>query len=296
MQRKRLLIIGCGDVALRAAKILQGRYRLFGLVRHADKAAELRSLGIVPIIGDLDKPVTLRRLAGIAELVLHTAPPPADGRKDSRTVNLLSRLGGRCMVPQRLVYISTSGVYGDCHGELVPETRPANPRSARAIRRVDAEQQLRRWARHNGVNVNLLRAPGIYAHNRLPLQRLRAATPVLLAGEDSFTNHIHADDLARIAIAALHRGRPGRSYNAADDSHLKMGDYFDLLADHFRIPRPPRVSLSAARAQLPASLLSFMEESRRLTNVRVRKELRVRLTYPTAQSVLDTIADGKAVA
>ena len=331
MHKQRLLIIGCGDIALRAAKMLQGRYRFFGLIRDAKNAPELRALGITPLVGDLDQRATLSRLSGIAELVLHTAPPPAKGQKDSRTFNLLSSLGKGRMVAQRsfdnrvvmqqqnvgtlrlaprhktalqgrgkgrscrrLVYISTSGVYGNCNGELVPETRPVNPQSARAMRRVDAEQQLRRWGRRNGVSVQLLRAPGIYAQDRLPLQRLQSATPVLQAGDDSYTNHIHADDLAHIAMMGFRRGRPGRAYNAADNSHLKMGDYFDLLADHLGLPRPPRVTQAVARTQLPANLLSFMEESRRLTNERVYKELRLTLNYSTVQSALQTIASSKA--
>jgi nucleoside-diphosphate-sugar epimerase len=129
--------------------------------------------------------------------------------------------------------------------------------------------------------VVILRVPGIYAADRLPLQRLRAGTPALAAPEDPYTNHIHADDLARVAVAALMRGRGQRTYNASDDSALRMGEYFDLVADRLGLPRPPRVSRQGAGAHIPEVLLSFMRESRRLANTRLRRELRVRLRYPT---------------
>jgi nucleoside-diphosphate-sugar epimerase len=290
--KKRLLIIGCGDVALRAARLMQGRYRFYGLIRDQTRADGLRTLNITPIVGDLDRAASLRRLGGLAELVLHTAPPPASGEHDKRTTNLLNALSKGRILPQHLVYISTSGVYGNCAGHLVPETRPVNPQTARAIRRVDAEQQLRQWGRQNRVTVCILRAPGIYAAERLPLDRIEDGTPALQAEVDVYTNHIHADDLARIAVNALSHGKPGRIYNAADDCQMKMGDYFDLIADHFQLPRPPRISLTEARTILPATRLSFMLESRRLTSERLRKELRTGLRYPSVVEALKEIASG----
>ncbi len=287
---KRLLIIGCGDVALRAASALHRRYRLYALSRDPEQRPRLRALGIVPIAGDLDRPLTLDRLAGLADAVLHFAPPAATGNADLRTARLLAAFSKGESLPQRLVYISTSGVYGDCGGEWVTETRKLRPGTPRAQRRADAERRLRNWGRRNSVTVTLLRAPGIYAANRLPVERLRRGTPVLAADEDPYTNHIHADDLARIALAALRRGLPGRAYNACDDSEMKMGEYFDRVADHFGLPRPPRISRAAAPAALPASLLSFMEESRRLSNRRIKAELKIRLDYPTVDAGLATAA------
>jgi nucleoside-diphosphate-sugar epimerase len=193
------------------------------------------------------------------------------------------------MLPRRLVYISTSGVYGDCGGERVSEARRLEPRTERARRRVHAERLVREWGMRNRVAVSLLRVPGIYAADRLPLERLRAGTPALLPGEDAYTNHIHGEDLARALAAALARGAPGRAYNVCDDSEMKMGEYFDLVADAFGIGRPPRVSRSAAPGRIPESLLSFMGESRRLANQRMKRELRLRLAYPT-------VADGVAAA
>ncbi|MBI5657956.1 MAG: SDR family oxidoreductase [Nitrosomonadales bacterium] len=281
----RILIVGCGDIALRVAPLLNNRYRLFGLVRNKTRHDGLRQAGITPVPGELDDARSLRRLAGLAHIVLHFAPPPGNGPHDNRTRNLLAALS-RGTLPGRLVYISTSGVYGDCGGAAVDETRPLNPQTPRAQRRVDAERQIRRWAKRNGVHASILRVPGIYAADRLPLERLRAGAPAIAHKEDSHTNHIHADDLAHIVVAALHHARPNRVYHASDDSQMKMGEYFDCVADASGLPRVPRVSREQAQRALPESLLSFMNESRRLTNERMKRELKVMPRYPTVTEAL----------
>jgi len=257
--------------------------------RSAEKLEPLRVLGAVPVVADLDRPETLERLAGLAHDVAHLAPPPRNGARDTRTANLVRALTKGGSIPQRLVYLSTSGVYGNCHGAWVSETWPRMPLSPRAHRRADAECTLRRWGAETGVHVTVLRVPGIYASERLPIARLESGTPVLEADQDPYTNHIHADDLARIVLAALVRGKAGRTYNASDDSCMKMGEYFDLVADRFGLPHPPRVNWENARDLVPESLLSFMRESRKLSNVRLKKELRIRLQYP---SVREGIAGG----
>ncbi|MHB1236365.1 MAG: SDR family oxidoreductase [Gallionella sp.] len=285
---RRLLIIGCGDVAARTIPLLRKGYRVYALVRNAGYFARLRALGVVPLMGDLDDRNSLARIAGIADAVLHFAPPPNSGIHDTRTRNLLSALS-KGKLPKRMVYISTSGVYGDCAGARVSETRPLNATSPRARRRADAEKQIRGWARRNHVNAGILRVPGIYAEDRLPLSRVRQGTPGIIAGEDGYTNHIHADDLARIAMAALQRGRACRVYHASDDSQLKMGEYFDSVADAFSLPRIPRVSRAEAQQVLPESLLAFMNESRRLANRRIKEELKVKLRFPEVADLLATI-------
>jgi nucleoside-diphosphate-sugar epimerase len=282
---RRLLIVGCGDIGVRVANSIRGRWRLFALTRSEERAARLRSLGMVPVIGDLDRPESLNRIGGIAQDIVHLAPPPHSGLHDTRTANLIKALARGGSLPQRLVYISTSGVYGNCGGMLIDETRPAHPITERAVRRVDAERSLRAWGARFSVQVSILRVPGIYAQERLPLARLQAGTPALRSEHDPYTNHIHADDLARIVVAALRRGRGGRTYNATDDRSMKMGEYFDLIAERFGLPKPPRVGWDTAIASLPEHLLSFMRESRRLANHRLKKELRVRLRYPS-------VADG----
>ncbi len=270
-------------MALRLIPQLTDKFRVYALTRRSASAAALRALRVTPISGDLDDRHSLQRIGGIADVVLHFAPPPSSGTTDTRTQNLIAALNSRGGLPRRLVYISTSGVYGDCGGAWIDETRPVQPATARGARRVDAESRLRDWAGANGVRLSILRAPGLYGDGRLPEARLRAGTPVLAAADDVYTNHIHADDLARIAYTAMFRATPNRVYNASDDSEMKMADYFDLVADGLKLSRPPRVNRVAAQTQLPKELLSFMAESRRLRNRRLRQELKVKLRYPTVR-------------
>ncbi|WP_293006176.1 SDR family oxidoreductase [Nitrosomonas sp.] len=284
--KRKLLIIGCGDVALRTVPLLKEHYRILGLYRSVDRADLLRENGITPIYGNLDCPKSLKKLAGIAHLVLHLVPPPNHGKRDTRTLHLLSALTKQTKInsmilPQRLIYISTSGVYGNCDGDLIDETHPVHPENDRAIRRVFAERQIRNWGKRNHISTCIVRVPGIYAPSRLPLQRLRDGHPALLDVEDSYTNHIHADDLAQIIFAAIRFAKTNRIYHACDDSHLKMGEYFDLVADHFALPRPPRITRNQAQEQITPGMFSFMKESRRLRNFRIKKELHVSLLYPT---------------
>ena len=284
---KQVLIVGSGDVARRIIPWLARRFLVRALVRRPEERDALRALGATPIVADLDRPVSLARLAGIADYVLHCAPPPGEGQDDPRTRRLLAALMQRASLPRRLVYISTTGVYGDCAGAWLDETRPLRPASARAVRRVAAENRLRRFGCRSGCRVSVLRAPGIYdAEARLPLARLRKGEPVLAPEDDVFTNHIHADDLARLLALALFRGRPNRVYNASDDSQLRMGEYFDLVADAVGLPRPPRLPRAALSERLSALTLSFMSESRRLDNGRIKRELRARLLFPCVADAL----------
>ena len=277
-------------MALRTADLLRSKVRLYGLTRRSDDVPKLRAHGIVPIVGDLDQLATLRRLRAAPYAVLHFAPPPSEGRDDPRTQRLIAVLARARSIPQRFVYISTSGVYGDCAGAKVSEMRPRRAQTPRARRRVAAEDRLRDWAKRYGVTLSILRAPGIYAETRLPLERLKLGTPVLNPDDDVFTNHIHAEDLARATVAALFHAKPNRAYNVTDDAEMKMGGWFDAVADAYHLPRPPRVSWDDAERRLAPMLLSFMGESRRLVNTRMKRELRVRLKYPTPQRLFDEAA------
>jgi nucleoside-diphosphate-sugar epimerase len=290
---ENLLVIGCGDVARRALPQLQKRYRVRALVRDFDPS--LRAAGVAMLRGDLDDADALLALARSSELgadrVLHCAPPADIGCTDLRTRSLIAALEafapppGARMVPQRFVYLSTSGVYGDCRGDFVDETRAPRPRTDRARRRLDAEGALSDWGGRHGADIVLLRAPGIYASDRLPLQRLRQNAPALLPEEDVYSNHIHAEDLAAAIVAALERVGANGAYNASDDSQMKMGDYFDLVADRAGLPRPPRMTRAEAARRLSPAQLTFLDESRRLVNRRMKEELGVRLRFPT-------VADG----
>ena len=282
-----MLVVGCGDVGSRMVAAHR-TVRWLALTSSAPRVAVLRALGAVPLLGNLDHGATLNRLAGVAHRVVYLAPPPSEGWSDTRAAHLSQTLRRRTP-PERAVYGSTSGVYGDCQGEWVTETRAVSAQTPRAQRRVHAERTLRTWGRASGVPLSVLRIPGIYAPNReggTPQARLLKGTPVLRAEDDVYTNHIHADDLARACWLALWRGAPQRIYNVSDDSQLKMGDYFDMAADLYGLPRAPRVARDSAREQLPVVLLSFMSESRRLLNQRMKQELRLVLRYPDVRQGL----------
>lgn len=353
LRRARILIVGCGDVGLRCVAQLQarrGRPRIFALTRRPEQAGPLRAAGAVPVAGDLDMRARLARLAGLADIVLHLAPPARDRDDDLRTRRLIAALktrrrsvarpaqsgaagrlaaGARAcapgpalqpasthtsrpkassIVPERtrraarayladpaspayptLIYASTTGVYGDCGGARIDETRPVQPANARAIRRVAAERQLRRATARGALKASIARIPGIYAANRLPLARLEKGTPALVEPDDVYTSHIHADDLAAILLRLTTHGRPARVIHASDDSELKMGAYFDRVADAFGLARAPRIERAQAERELDPTLLSFMRESRRLTNTRLKRELRMRLRYPDVDAFLRTL-------
>ena len=295
----RVLIIGTGDVAKRILPLLVNRCQVFAVVRQPERAAWWRNHGAKPVLADLDQRASCQRLHGLlrsVQWVIYLAPPAEiSGNSttvDARMRRLLAFRQGLSIpnsgqsLAQRWVYISTTGVYGDLHGAWGDETTPCCPLSARGKRRQDAEQCLRRhhWAYKQGVSI--LRVPGIYAADRLPVARIKTSMPVLSKEEDVYTNHIHADDLAKVVLAALRHGRSNRVYHAVDDSGMTMGDYFDAVADAFNLPRPPRVSRNEAEKLITPAMLSFMSESRRLKNRRMKNELQVQLRYPT---VLDGI-------
>ena len=293
-KRERLLIIGCGDVGQRVVRA-QRHVRVVALTSSPSRVAGLRAQGVTPVVGNLDDAASLQRLAGWATRVLHLAPPPMQGHTDPRTL-ALTRLLMRRSAPLSVVYGSTTGVYGDCAGDWVAESRAVNPVTPRAQRRVDAEARVRHLGRlrSSAVRVGVLRIPGIYAPDReggTPRERLLRGTPVLVAQDDVFTNHIHANDLARACQLALWRGKAQRIYNVNDDSQLRMGDYFDLAAGLYGLAQPPRISRAQAQTELPAMQLSFMSESRRMVNTRMKRELRLQLRYPDVMDGLRSPTD-----
>ena len=320
LRKLRLLIVGAGDVARRLTTHIgvNERVQWLGLARSAETAHTLRLSGILPIDGDLDFSPSLKRagaLARSAQAVLHLAPPPGDGADDPRMKRWLaasatvSKLGRReterapssaikmrsvirPVKPLRNVYVSTTGVYGDCAGERIDETRRAKPANARAKRRVAAESRLRTF---RSQRFTILRAPGIYAAERLPVERLRAGTPALSAEDDVFTNHIHGDDLARAVWLAVFRGGANRVLNVVDDGEQKMGDYFDQVAAAVGLQKPPRLPRALLMREVSPLLYSFMSESRRIDNTRLKRELRLRFKYPTPAALLRELKPAAAL-
>ena len=305
-RQPRLLLAGCGDVAARIARLLEARgshYRVRALLRQkpdSENRAAWRALGTTPITADLDQPRSLRRLTGIADSVIYLAPPAENSATDRRLNRFLAALHGARSLPRRLVLVGTTGVYGDRHGAFIDETCPVRPKSGRAQRRVAAEQTLRRWRRSRcrasalshpftAQQGGILRVPGIYAADRLPVDRLRNGTPALRAEDDMWTNHIHADDLARICWLALYRSGSIRSVNACDDTQLQMGEWFDAVADATGLPPPVRLPREQLKSLVSPMMYSFMSESRRLDNTRLKRELRYRFRYSTVHDFLATL-------
>nr|WP_199066306.1 SDR family oxidoreductase [Chromobacterium sp. ASV5] len=288
---RTLLIVGAGDVARRALPSLARRWRVLATCRSPQAAAGLRAAGVLPIPADLDHAASLSRLAGLADALLLTAPPPGDGMQDARTRKLLSALAKAERIPQRIVYISTSGVYGDAGGGWCPETRPPAPDNARAWRRLDAERQLRRFAGRHGCQLTILRAPGIYADERLPLGRFASGAPLIRPEEDSWSNHIHADDLAGLCVAALRRRAGGaRVYNASDCQPLPISEWYRRLAAALGLPMPALLPRDEVRASVSPLTWSYLRESRRLDNRRLMRELGYRLRWPEAAGYLAQLA------
>ena len=283
-----VLIAGCGDIGQRVAALhLAQGARVSALARSPARCAQLEVLGVTPVPGDLDDAGSLLALPAQHALVYYFAPPPEASITDPR-LGLFLQAITRTARPHKIVYISTSGVYGDCKGAWVTEDAPPKPQTARAQARLDAETRLLAWSGDHSVPVVILRVGGIYGPGRLPVERIRRGEPVLRREEAPFTNRIHADDLARVCLAAAGRGGAGRIYNVCDDEHSTMTDYFNAVADALGLARPPQISLAEAHKVLSPGMLSYLNESRRMDNRRMREELGVVLRYPNLAAGLAT--------
>lgn len=282
-----LLIVGYGDIGRRVARLaLAEGCVVSALVRSSEKAAALAADGITPILGDLDDTATpVRGLPPAGATILYTVPPPGGGEYDSRLRVFLGSIEPGSE-PAQLVYLSTTGVYGDQQGALVDESTPTKATTSRARRRLDAENLLLAWGRDRGVKIIILRVAGIYGAKRLPLNRLREGAPVLRNEESPFSNRIHADDLTRLCLAAARQGSDGEIINICDGETSTMTDYFNAVADAFALPRPPQVSMAEAKESMPPLLFSYFSESRRLDNRRMRERLGGNLLYPDLASGL----------
>ena len=280
-----ILIIGCGYVGMRLARqylerpeLGRGR-RVLGLVQSAAGLARLAAAGIPGLCADLATgDLDALPLAGAS--IFHLAPPPGAGREDPGTRRLAAALA-RADRPPRVVYISTTGVYGDCQGAWVDESWPARPGADRAHRRWDAEESLRAWSTATGGELVILRVAGIYGPGRLPLERIRQGVPMVRAEDSPYSNRIHVDDLVGACVLAMERGEPGAVYNACDDCPSTMTDYFLAIADAAGLPRPPLIPMAEAGGQVSAAMLSYLAESRRLSNRRLREDLGLKLRYPS---------------
>lgn len=285
-----MLIIGCGYIGERVALRLQDQEEpVVGVVRSGASAEHLGGLGIPVIHCDLDTD-TLPAGSTEAQQVFYFAPPPSVGNEDTRMARFLDGLGHTGQ-PRRIVYISTTGVYGDCQGEWVDETHPVNPQVDRARRRWHAEQLLQAWREHADGELVILRVAGIYGPGKLPVDRLRKQLPMVAESDAPWTNRIHAEDLVEVCLAAMQRGKNGEVYNVSDGNPGNMTDYFNRVADHLGLPRPPLIDLQQARQELSPGLLSYLGESRRLDNRKLLEGLGMGLRYPDLASGLEACSE-----
>jgi len=285
------LIVGCGDVGARLARALIGTgVRPVGLVRRQANADALGRSGIAPVVCDLDRPVDEPPAAAAGGTVFYLVPPNREvDDDDPRLRHFLAACGEA--VPRRLVYLGTSGVYGDCGGAWVDEARTPAPTTRRARRRLAAERIAAEWCAARGTERIILRVGGIYGPGRLPLDRLADMT-VICPDEAPWSNRIHVDDLVTTLQAAALHGRDGRVYNVADGQPTTMTDYLYRVADAAGLPRPPCVPMARADTELSPGMLSFVRESRRLDTRRLREELAIRLRFPTlAEGLAHALGD-----
>lgn len=283
---KIILIVGCGYMGRRVSRLERAEgNRVVAMARSEVSADMLEQEGMEVVMGDLDDAASLEGLPLEGAIVYYFAPPLSEGLVDCRIGNFLSSLDPSSL-PERVVLISTTGVYGNCRGDWVTEDRPPAPEADRAKRRLSAETILRSWGEASSIPVIILRVPGIYGPGKLPERRLRKGLPVLREEDSPFSNRIHADDLARACLAAARKGKEGGIYNISDGHPTTMTDYFYKVADHMGLPRPPAISLEEARRQLSEGMLSYLAESKRLDNRKMREELGVVPIYPDLDSGL----------
>jgi nucleoside-diphosphate-sugar epimerase len=287
-----ILLIGCGYVGKRVAdKELARGNAVLAIVRSDESRQALQGNGVPATCLDLDLPIDRSAPATKGAGIYYFAPPPEKGQSDPRIRRFLESIGPQ-QLPERVVYISTTGIYGDCRGDWVDEERAPEPQADRSKRRLDAETALRDWSRQTGIKVVVLRVPGFYGPGKLPLARIRKGTPVLRESESPWSNRVHIDDLVATCLAAMHHPEPDDTYNISDGHPSTMTDYFNQVADAAGLPRPPEISLEQAKKQFSPELLSYLSESKRIDNTRMREKLCIEPAYPSLKDGLAAAIEG----
>jgi nucleoside-diphosphate-sugar epimerase len=268
----RYLVVGCGYVGLRLARALLPRGPVVGITASEESAARVESQGIDACAWNLDDAdAAVPRRAGTPSVVYYLVPPPTSGTTDPRVKRFLARLPAP---PARVVYVSTTGVYGDAQGAVVDEDSPLNPGTDRAARRVDAEHSVRTWCTRQGVAWTILRVPGIYGPGRLPIERLKRGEPMIRHSEAGYSSRIHVDDLVNACLLTGSAPRAAeRVYNVTDGNPASMTEYFERVATLAGLPPPRLVTRAEAEQVLSPGLLSYLAESRRVDSRRIREEL-----------------------
>lgn len=281
-----LWIIGCGDIGRRLAKLHQSE-KISAIVHSEASAIACNELGITAYPVDFDQQIKLP--TDDAKHIYYFMPPPASGHDDTRLKQFLVKLAYKPeAIKKRIILISTTGVYGDSKGAWIDEDTPTTPKAERAHRRLSAEKHLIEWAEKTGGEYMILRVPGIYAKDRLPLARLKKGLAIVNQAEAGWTNRIHADDLAQACKAAMQCSYSNEIINICDGNPSTMTDYFNQIADYANLPRPPQISMKEAEKTLSKGMVSYLKESRRIRNDKMLKLLEINLEYPNLQSCLKT--------
>jgi len=283
---KKTVIIGCGDIGRRVGTLLleQGQ-KVLATAKTEESAEKLRDLGFESIVGNFDYQEDAPFVPVHGQQVFYFMPPQGGGKSDYRVLNFCRKLSPE-NAPEKLVYISTSGVYGDCGGVVVTEETPINPQTSRALRRASAEIQLQEQAEKLGFKLVVLRVTGIYGPGRLPVARIMQGHPVLKPEDASFTNRIHTFDLVQVCLAAMEKGEDGDVFNVCDGQESSMTDYFLAVADLYELQRPEQISMAEAEKAMNPLMLSYQKESRRMSNRKMLDKLNIELQCPTLQGGL----------
>ncbi len=262
-------VVGAGYVGSRLVKKTP---RVHAITRSAHSAAALTASGVSALAVDFDAPgARLPASLPSPDILAYLVPPTEGGSVDTRLEHFIETLTQR---PQRFVYLSTTGVYGDAAGAWVDEDTPPHPQTDRAKRRVDAEQQVQRWCAQRGVTWTILRVPGIYGPTRLPLERLQRGEPMIRHAEAGITNRIHVDDLVQaLWLSGQATVAANRIYNITDGLTISMTEYCERVARLTGLPMPRLISRADAQRELSPGLMSFLSESRRVNSRRIMQEL-----------------------
>jgi len=288
MHRKNYSIVGCGYIGKKVASKLLSIGESVECYVHSQGSKEAsEALGLKTGLLELDShDFSNEWQTKDNNVIAYFAPPPRQGIVDSRMTNFIATLDSLEAIPKKILLISTTGIYGDCQGEWIDETRAVNPQADRAHRRLSAENQLQEFCKSKNIECIIFRVPGIYAMDKLPVKRISSGEPIVNASDSGYTNRIHADDLSEFCVEALTQNINAGVYNCCDGNPSTMNDYFMRVADALKLERPKEISLQQAQKELSAGMLSYLAESKRITNKKLLESFSTKFKYPDLSSAL----------
>jgi len=288
MHKVNISIVGCGYIGKKvASKLLSLGASVECYVHSAGSKEACEALDLRANLLELDNSDFSNEWhVQDKNIIAYFAPPPRHGISDTRMTHFISTLENLKSTPNKIVLISTTGIYGDCQGEWIDESRAVNPQADRAHRRLSAENQLQQYCQSKNIECIIFRVPGIYAIDKLPEKRITSGEPIVSAVDSGYTNRIHAEDLSEFCVEALtQKIKPG-VYNCCDGNPSTMNDYFVRVADFLGIDRPKEISLQQAKKELSAGMLSYLAESKRISNKKLLDNFSTKFKYPDLQSTL----------